>query len=179
MPFVGLFLELTGFCREIGGFLMRHFFGHAVSSEATFTIGLLAFLVVGYQFFNMIVGSVYYYLFNDVVPEEYVRRFTALFRAVGTGAGALFSFFVFQYAASHSREIFVVFGILYFIGFMMMCIKVKEVEYPPPPEVENKEKHRAFDSVETFFAESYCHKFYRYFYRLSPYVPLPVLLRRS
>ena len=97
-PFVGLFLVLTGFCREIGSFVFKHFFHYTTSSETAFTIGVIAIFVVGYQFFNMIVASVYYYLFNDVVPEQYLGRFMAIFRAIGTAAGALFSFFVFPYA---------------------------------------------------------------------------------
>lgn len=163
-PFVGLFLVLTGFCREIGGFLFKHFFHHTVYSETAFTIGIIAVFVVGYQFFNMIVGSVYYYLFNDVVPEQYLGRFMALFRAVGTAAGALFSFFVFPYAESHSKLILVAFGILYFAGFMMMCMNVKEGEYPPPPEPVSNGKNAAWNGIVTFFRESYCHKFYWYFY---------------
>lgn len=162
-PFVGLFLVLTGFCREIGGFLFKHFFHHTATSEAAFTIGIIAIFVVGYQFFNMIVSSVYYYLFNDVVPEQYLGRFLAIFRAVGITAAALFNFFVFQYAESHSKIILVAFGLLYFIGFMMMCLKVKEGEYPPPPAVA-KDKHSALEGIKTFFKESYCHKFYWYFY---------------
>ncbi len=162
-PFVGVFLVLTGFCREIGGFFFKHFLHHSASSEAAVTIGIIAVLVVCYQSFHMIVASVYYYLFNDVVPEQYLGRFMSLFRAIGTGAGALFSFFIFPYAQSHSKLIFVGFGILYFVGFMMMCLKVKEGEYPPPP-APAKRKNAVLDGVKTFFKESYCHKFYWYFY---------------
>ncbi|MEN6356929.1 MAG: MFS transporter [Armatimonadota bacterium] len=162
-PFVGLFLILTGFARPIGNYFFTHYFHHSVSSEAALTIGLLAVLVAGYQFFNMIVGSVYYYLFNDVVPEKHLGRFMAFFRAVGAIAGSLFSFFVFQYARNYSSEIFIWFGIIYIIGFMMMCMKVKEGDYPPPPEME-KSRNSTFAGIKTFFKESYCHKFYWYFY---------------
>ncbi len=33
-----------------------------------------------FQFFNMFVASVYYYLFNDVVPRQFLGRFLAAFR---------------------------------------------------------------------------------------------------
>lgn len=162
-PGVALFLILTGFSKEIGSFLFRHFFHHTVATEAAFTIGLIAVFVIGYQFFNMIVASVYYYLFSDVVPEHYTGRFFAYFRAMGTAAGALFNFFIYPYAQTHGKEIFVGLGILYFVGFLMMCWRVKEGEYPPPPPVE-KGKNSALVGIKTFFKESYSHKFYWYFY---------------
>lgn len=161
-PFVALFLVLTGFCREIGKFLFTHFFHHAVSSETALTIGIIAVFVAGYQFFNMFVASVYYYLFNDVVPVEYLGRFMSVFRAVGTGAGALFNFFVLQFARTHSKEIFAGFGILYFVGFMIMCLRVKEGGYPPPPEMK-KGENSTLAGIKTFFKESFCHRFYWYF----------------
>ena len=162
-PFVGIFLVLTGFCREIGGYFFNQFFQQSGTSEAVVTIGVIGILVVGYQVFHMVVASVYYYLFNDTVPEQYLGRFAALFRAVGTGTGALFSFFVFRYAETNSKEIFVAFGILYFAGYLAMCIKVKEGKYPPPPKAEGS-RNRVIAGVKTFFKESYCHRFYWYFY---------------
>jgi maltose/moltooligosaccharide transporter len=162
-PFVALFLVLTGFCKEIGHFFYLHVFHQSVSNETAVTIVVIGILVVCYQFFHMIVASVYYYLFNDVVPEQYLGRVMALFRAVGTAAGALFSLFVYQYARTHSKEIFVGFGLLYLIGFTMMCLKVREGEYPTPPKTD-KTKSQVIQGIATFFKESYCHKFYWYFY---------------
>ncbi len=125
--------------------------------ETAVILGLIAILVFAYQFFHMIVGSVYYYLFNDVVPEQYLGRFTTLFRAIGTASGALYNFFVYRYAGTHSKEIFVGFGILYGIGFMLMSLKVKEGEYPPPSQQVGAGR---LSGLKTFFQESYCHKIY-------------------
>ncbi len=91
--------------------------------------------MVCFQFFNLFVTSVYYYLFNDVVPEAFLARFMALFRMVGTAAGALFNAFVFRYA-SPIRPDLSHFGHLYLIAFGVMCWRVKEGVYPPPPPLQ-------------------------------------------
>ena len=164
-PFIALFMILTGYAFEIGSFLHTNFFPGA--SERIVTIALLGFLVVGYQFFNMFVLSIYNYLFNDVIPEQFLGRFMGIFKAVGTGAAAVFQFFIFPHVETHGKEIFVGLGILYFVGFMIMCLKVKEGQYPPPPSIEKSKDTflvSIIASVRTYMKECFCHKFYRYFY---------------
>lgn len=166
-PFVTLFLVLTGYSREIGSWVHNALFVSSGLSSNTVTIGIIGLLVVGYQFFHMIVGSVYYYLFNDVVPEEYLGRFLAFFRAVGVGAGALYQFFVYKYAEAHSKEIFVIFAIVYFVGFLGMSLRVKEGDYPPAPRNIDK-KDGFIPSFKTFFKESFfTNSFYWKFYAID------------
>ncbi len=164
-PFIALFMILTGYTFEIGSFLHTNFFPGA--SERIVTLALLGFLVVGYQFFNMFVLSIYYYLFNDVIPEQFLGRFMAVFKAVGTGAAAVFQFFIFPHVETHGKEIFIGLGIVYFVGFTIMCLKVKEGEYPPPAPIEKRKDTflaSIIASVRTYMKECFCHKFYRYFY---------------
>lgn len=52
---------------------------------------LLGMLSVGYQIFFLIVGSIIYYLFPDVIPERFIGRFMALFSLTGSLAGFIFS----------------------------------------------------------------------------------------
>ncbi len=162
-PFVALFLVLIGLSPDIGRLL-----GHTVLrttgwTQASIILGLLAVFSAGFQYFNMFVGSVYYYLFNDVVPDQFLSRFMAAFRLVGTIAGALFNYFIFRYAETQMKWIFIGCGILYFVAFMQMCWKVKEGEYPPPPEYMDG-KQGAFAGLKTYLVECFSHKFYWYFF---------------
>lgn len=162
-PWISAILILLGFSYDIGGFLHRTILSGTSLSVNLVILGVMAVLATTFNFFNMFVQSVYYYLFNDVIPEEYLGRFMAMFRLVGTGAGAAFSYFIFRYIESEMKLVFIGAGILYFTAFMLMCWRVKEGEYPPPPENLDK-KTSTLSSLKTYFIESFSHPFYRYFF---------------
>lgn len=153
-PFVSLFMVLTAYARPVGTWVKATFLNGSSVSEATLAIVFLGLVVVGYQFFHMIVGSVYYYLFNDVVPSTHLGRFLSLFRVVGAGAGALYQFFAYRYAETHGNWIFVAMAVLYFVGFMAMALMVKEGEYPPPPPNINN-RRGVWASARTFAVECF------------------------
>ena len=159
MPFLCIFLSLLGLSDDICALLQRHseFLRHY--TPATITIILVALFLIVFQFFNMFVNSVFWYLFNDVVPAQFLARFMGAFRIVGTAAGALYNCFIFQYAGTHMREIFIGVALLYLIGFGAACLKIKEGQYPPPDEQE-KAAGRGMQGLKTFFKESFTHKFY-------------------
>jgi hypothetical protein len=162
-PFVALFLVLIGLSPDIGRFLARTILHSTHISQTAIVLGLIATLGVAYQYFNMFVNSVYYYLFNDVVPEKFLSRFMASFRLVGTLAGATFNYFIFRYAETQMKWIFIGCGVLYFVAFMVMGLRVKEGEYPPPPDyVDGKDS--VLSGIKTYFAECFKHKFYWYFF---------------
>jgi MFS family permease len=134
MPFLTASLLLIGFSDSIGLWLHKWMFsGSAVTSSAVI-VGLIAVFAAMFDLFNMFVGSVFFYLFNDVVPDEMQSSFMGWIRLVGVVGGALYNWLVFPYAMSHMRIIYVGAALLYFFGFGLMCLKVKEGEYPPPPE---------------------------------------------
>jgi len=125
-----------------------------------FAITLLAIglFVVMFHFFDEFVNSVFWYLFADVVPDELLGRFLALFRLVGTGAGALFQAFIFPHAETHMPHIFFGISILYLFGFTVMCWRVKEGEYPPPDDLG--EKPSVFKQVKVYVTECFSHPIY-------------------
>ncbi|CAN5792416.1 hypothetical protein BH09VER1_BH09VER1_19130 [soil metagenome] len=135
-PFITAFLILMGFARELGaglhGLLASSF---PQLAPGLVTIGLVGILMVSFRFFELFVNTVYWYLFNDVVPAPLIGRFLGFFRVVGALAGALFNFFVFRYAESHASWIFLGAGLLYGVTFFLMCWNVKEGSYPPPEPV--------------------------------------------
>ncbi|MFA5864782.1 MAG: hypothetical protein WC975_08845 [Phycisphaerae bacterium] len=159
MPFLCSSLVLMGLSDDLSGLLQRNSEFLRQFAPATITIGLIAIFLIMFQFFNMFVGSVFWYLFNDVVPAQFLARFMGLFRIVGTGAGAIYNFFIFKYAESYMREIFIGVAVLYFVGFGMVCLMIKEGEYPPL-EGESDDSVRGLKGIKTFFVESFSHRFY-------------------
>ena len=107
----------------------------------------------------MFVNTVFWYLFNDVVPPQFLARFLGAFRIAGTCAGALYSYFIFQYAESNMREILLGASILYFVGFSAMTLRVKEGQYPQP-EGEVDKDNKGLGGIKTYFKESFSARIY-------------------
>lgn len=161
-PFLVIFLVLLGYAAPIGRWL--HDIGlHNRFSEMSVMLVVISVLMICFQFFNLFITSVYYYLFNDVVPHAFLARFMALFRVVGSLAGAGYNFFVLKYAEAHMQLIFGIAGLLYLVAFIMMCLKVREGDYPPPPEYVGKQTgFRA--AIRTYATECFTHRFYWYIF---------------
>jgi MFS family permease len=159
LPFLCLSLVLMGWADVISLFLQQHISVLQGVAPVTLTIGLIALFMAFFQFFNMFVNSVFWYLFNDVVPAQFLARFLGAFRIVGVAAGTIYNYFIFQYAESHMREIFLGAALLYFIGFGMVCLRVKEGEYPPVDGEADKD-NKGWGGVRTFFRECLSHKIY-------------------
>ena len=157
-PFLVVFLILLGFEEPISRWVHHALLGGRYS-DGMVGIWVIGVLMVGFQFFNLFTQSVFYYLFNDVVPHAFLARFVALFRIAGGAAGILYSWFLFKYAESYMGEIFLGAGLLFLVGYTMMCWKVKEGEYPPPPPYLDNE-HGFVASIKTYAVECYSHRFY-------------------
>ncbi len=171
-PFVGLFLILIG-CYDS---VTNVFIGQASSASilgidvgrATLTLVVFGALFVGFDLANIFVNNVYWYLFNDVVPSQYLSRFMSFFRMTGTLAGVFYNLYIFPQAMDNFRAVFVAGGIIYVIGFMIMCAMVREGKYPPPPE--HVDKGTGFlSAMKTFAKECFTHKFYWYFFITSTF----------
>ena len=61
-------------------------------------------------------------------------------QVVGGTIGFLYNYYIFQYAESRMKEIFIATGIIYFVGIGMMCLFVKEGDYPPITEKRKAER---------------------------------------
>jgi MFS family permease len=175
LPFLCVSLVLLGLSDNLCTTLQRHSEFLRNFTPATITIVLIAVFLLMFQFFNMFVGSVFWYLFNDVVPAQFLARFMGAFGIVCAGAGAVYNYFIFQYAESHMREIFIGAALLYFIGFGLACLRVKEGEYPPP-EGEDNRSSKGLKGVLTFFKESFSHKFYWYKFLSSSFASVSLTI---
>ncbi len=159
MPFLCVCLVMLGFSDDLCALLQKNSQFLQQYTPATITIAIVAFFLIMFQFFNLFVSSIFMYLFNDVVPTQFLSRFMGAFRIVGTGASALYNCFIFQFASTHMREIFVGAALLYLIGFGITCMMIKEGKYPPPSDDE-RNASRGMLGMVTFFKESFSHKFY-------------------
>jgi maltose/moltooligosaccharide transporter len=159
LPFLCLCLFALGYGDALGGLLAK-----VAAPVHKFTPTGATFLVIAvfytlFQFFNMFVNSVYWYLFNDVVPARFLGRFFGLFRMTGAAAAGIYNFFLFEYAESHAREILVGTTILYAVGMGMMCLRVREGSYPPLDEHEQRTS-KGLEGLAAFFRESFSHRLY-------------------
>ncbi len=102
---------------------------------------------------TVITNAIFYGLINDVVPNPLLGRFFGLFRAISLLAGIVFNLFLIKEAKEHYVESFVAIGILYGVGFVLMCYKVKEGDYPPPDD--NTASPGIVGAAKTYFRESF------------------------
>lgn len=182
-PFIALFLGLTPYAPEITAWLVRWpamrslLESLPLSSPVIFTYGVLAVL---FQGFHMVVASIYFYLFRDVVPEKFLGRFLALFRVFGSLATFILNYWLLGMANTHTKEIFVGVALASGIGFLLMCYFVREGEYPP---VETKAEQAASDSpaliraTRIFITESYSAPIYWWTYTARMMVYAAVIVQ--
>ncbi|MBS1370961.1 MAG: MFS transporter [Lentisphaeria bacterium] len=155
-PFVTLFLILLGWSDQIGAFVNSAVLGGDYSTAGVI-LGCITVFAIGFQFFNMFVFSVFYYIFADVVPKQFMGRFMALFRMVGTVAGFIYQRYIFKHADTHMAWIFTGIAVIYLLAFLLMCFCVKEGEYPPPEPKKG-------NAIATYFRECFSLSFYRWFF---------------
>ena len=130
-PFVTLFMILIGWMPQIVEIL------HRWSFFARFDIrlfGLVLICVVGvlFQFFNLIVGSIYYYLLPDVIPQRMLGRFMSLMNIAFACSGFVFNYFLMEYARTAAPWVFTGVGLFFLVSYLFMCLNVREGSYPPP-----------------------------------------------
>ena len=163
-PFISIFLIITGYSADLGHWLHEVLSGRFGNlSQGSIILGTIAVACVAFQFFNMFVRSVYYYLLNDVVPQAVIGRFYALFRIVDAAAGYLFNSYVLGHADNPltRKWIYVTMGVLYLVAFILMCWNVKEGEYPPPTPLGNGSWYeRTLAAVRVYIRECFSVKLF-------------------
>ena len=127
-PFIVLGIYGLGLTNVMGTMIHQ-----AVPVMSLHTARLVAFgfAWVLLDFGTTISMSLFNALANDVVPQELLGRFFALFRIVSLGAGMIFNFCLIDKVNDHLLPIFLALGTLYGVGLLMLCFNVKEGKYPP------------------------------------------------
>ena len=161
-PFVAGFVILLGWTPQIAELLHGAGFLPSVRLQ-TLGILLLAFCAVLFQFFNLIVGSIYYYIFADVIPHRFIGRYMAAMNIGGMVTQLVFNLWVMPSVTDHLPWVYTVVGIAYFVTFMLMCVFVKEGKYPPAERPENEGLPlwlRIYNWVALYFRQCYRHPFF-------------------
>ena len=178
-PVVCACLAHMGFGNDIAAWVHGVFLpGRALEELTVWTFGIL-FLV--FTVSNMFLGTTFYYLFNDVVPESHFVKFMAYMRVVGTLAGMVYSWFIFgysnrwgplhvnlgffQYSNEHfwyPKLILVGAAGVYIVASTMALLKIKEPEYPPPSPLGEGDGlvQKTVTTVQTIVRECFSHRFY-------------------
>ncbi len=156
-PFVVVFLILLGYSVPIGQSLHHQFFSKQFSELGVILV-VLGIFMVAFQFFNSFITSIYYYLFNDVVPRAFLARMMALFRSVSSPVGHLLQVGDFSPLGRHTPEILLGVALLYLVGFVLMCWKVKEGGYPPPEDLGPNPG--VLSAIKAYAQDCFTHRFY-------------------
>jgi len=165
MPFLCLFTAAIGYADEIVVLFKSQIGAEAMIAPVTAALVAIAFLVIGFTFFNEFVNTVFWYLFRDVVPMPVMGRFLGLFRMVASAAGFLFKYLIGPNQLKHMRDIHVGAAVIYFVGFSLLCWGVKEGDYPPVTDVT--ERSTLADQVKLYFRECCSQRIFILVYVLS------------
>lgn len=159
-PFVTLSMIGLAYSPPLGRWLHASFGG--APESVNFTI--LAVMGVCWTVFEIgvvISNSVFNGLINDVVPRELLGRFYGLFRAVSLGVGILFNYKIIGHAEEHYTIILASIGFVYGAGMTIMCLRVKEGDYPPPPPPPPEtRRHPVLGALRDYWRDCFLKPYY-------------------
>ena len=158
-PLTTLAMAGMAFSPWIGAWLNRQL-GHGPES-----LNLTVILVLGVcwtllDIATVVATALFGALVNDVVPRELIGRFYGLFRVVSLLAGILFNNFVIGHAREHYILILAGIGLLFGAGITLMCLRVKEGDYPPPPEPVPGQRRGFIVAVKAYARDCFTKPYY-------------------
>lgn len=159
-PFVAVGMTGIGAAPFLGRLLSETLGPELLSYRAA---ALTVFCIFWFMldFGTTLANGIFVALVNDVVPRDFLGRFFGLFRAISLIAGILFNYFIFGHAEKNFFLIFAGLAAIYAAGFVAVCLKVKEGEYPPLSDREKK-PHGIVSAIRSYFSECFGHSFYRW-----------------
>jgi len=159
LPIVVLSLFGLAVSPMLGGWL-NEALGSQSPGRTACILAVFTMFWVSFEFSSAIIITLYGALINDVVPQAVIGRFFGYFRMVSLGAGILFNLVIIKHAEEHFFWIFVGTGLFYGIGFTVMCLMVKEGEYPPPAAREAASGWSRTEAIRTYFKECFATPYY-------------------
>ncbi len=163
-PFMVIGMVGLGCSPMLGSYLHQLFGIHSVGLNTSVLMSFLIFYLV-FELACTVSGGLYGALVNDVVPEPLLGRFYGLFRAVSLIAGIFFYHFIFGKAETEYLWIFLGMAALYGVGFTLMCLKVREGQYPEyVPMDRGRSIHGVAATVATYFRECFGKSYYLWYF---------------
>jgi hypothetical protein len=121
---------------------------------------VFGFFWVLYDISTIIAGTVFSAFVNDVVPRAVLGRFFGMFRAISLIVGILFQYKLFGQMDTYFAPIFIGISLLYGVGFTLMCLFVKEGQYPPAAPVDPAHAHSHFASAFAYLRDCFSMPYY-------------------
>ncbi|CAN5476582.1 hypothetical protein BH09VER1_BH09VER1_26990 [soil metagenome] len=161
-PCTALSLLLIAFAPDIAGWLHHAGLGLQIASLVTVTLGTLTLFIIMWHFFNMVLLNVHNFIIRDVVPIELTALFLALFKPVGGLGHFVFDRYLFKYMLDYPKTLFLSVGAIFLVSFALICLFVKEGEYPDPPARDAGPN--VFGTFLTYFRECLSLPIYRNYF---------------
>ncbi|MGC4030975.1 MAG: MFS transporter [Tepidisphaeraceae bacterium] len=127
-PIAAVAMIGLAFCPQIAHFIER-ITGQAITHK-TALLAVFALFWTAFEIAVVVSGAVFNGLINDVVPRPVLGRFFGMFRAVSLIDGMIFNWFILGHAEDHFTLICWWIAIVFGVGFTLMCVMVKEGDYP-------------------------------------------------
>jgi Na+/melibiose symporter-like transporter len=163
-PFIVIAMLGLASSPNVGHWLYAHL-GLHFATESTCRIATFAVFWTVLEIATIITNALFGALINDVVPAVLVGRFFGLFRLVGLGVAIIFNFWVMGKADQHFQLLFAVLGLLYGTGITLMCLGVKEGQYPPPPPIpEGDRAYGALGWLLMYLNDCFSNPYYLWFF---------------
>jgi MFS family permease len=162
-PIAAVSIFGIGYVNELGIFV-QHLLGMPPSRAGECALGCFAVLWTAFEVATVTAVAVFNGLVNDVVPRQMLGRFFGLFRQVSLGAGIIFNYWVLGQAEVHYRAVFIGISVVFFVGFTVMCLGVREGEYPPPPAVAGDGQNVLWNATRQYFQECFGLAYYRWMF---------------
>ena len=123
-----------------------------------------AILITCYKVVYNLTAAIYICLIADVVPSSHLGRFNTLFRVVGACSTFIGNYFLIGLTAKHGREVLFWMAGINLVGFLTICLCVKEGDYPPVEKAHADDEAPMLKGVGDFLKVGFSHSIYRWTY---------------
>jgi MFS family permease len=158
-PFAFLAMLGIGISPAIGQAIHAHW-GNALGDLDRTTRFCFGFFWIIFAVATTAANAVFGGLINDVVPQQLIGRFFGLFRAVSLIAGIFVNYSLLGLTKSHCTAMFVGIALVYSLGFVLMCVTVKEGDYPPPAHNTLVEQTGLAGAMWLYLKQSFSRPYY-------------------